>query len=39
MGNIVNQHLEELFLDKKSPSETARDIMSEANQLLKEEDW
>ena len=35
MGNIVNQHLEELFLDKKSPSETAKDITFEVNQLLK----
>ncbi len=37
MGNIVNQHLEELFLDKKTPSETAKDITLEVNQLLKGE--
>jgi multiple sugar transport system substrate-binding protein len=35
MGNIFNQYLEELFLNKKTPSETARDITREVNQLLK----
>ncbi|MCK4328566.1 sugar ABC transporter substrate-binding protein [candidate division WOR-3 bacterium] len=34
MGNIVNQHLEELFLDKKTPSETAKDITQDINELL-----
>jgi multiple sugar transport system substrate-binding protein len=35
MGSIVNQQLEELFLDKKRPAEAAKDITREVNQLLK----